>query len=368
MESEFTLPEFYMPFPMRENPYVNTARDRAREWAQAIGLVTPGTAPPGTAAHSGAGWSLKRYDAMDFPQFAALIYPDADAAELALLAGWSVLLWYVDDGFKTLYRQHPARERIHDEIDRFMAFFPAYPSFPPAPRNPAERAAADLWARTAAPMSPAWRRRCAAKVRGFLEGTHIEARTAPDRLADPIDFIPVRREASAAEFTMHLLEHALGTEMPPQVFGMRSFQALIEAAVDCICMHNDIYSYPWEIAAGESDSNGIRVFQRALGGTLQQTADTINRFLTARMHTFKAIADVDLPEDLSTHSPAVRDEVLGYADALRSLVAGTYAWPFHTTRYGLGSRTVPVAQRPRGLGTSAAQIATPLRRAGVSEP
>jgi germacradienol/geosmin synthase len=361
VEPEFMLPEFYMPFHMRVNPHVAAARDHAREWAQTTGMVAQGTAAVETPVHSGACWDLERYDAVDFPQFAAMIYPDADAAELALLAGWCILLWYVDDRFKVSYLQDPAPERIHREIDRFMAFFPAYPSFPPAPRNPAERAVADLWTRTAARTSPAWRRRCAAAFRGFLEASHIEVRTAPDRLADPIDFIPLRRDASATRVIMHLLEHALDTEMPSQVRDLRSFQALNDAANDCVGLQNDIYSYTREAANGEADSNGVRVFQRALGGSLQQAADTVSRFLTARMHTFKAIADVDLPEELSALTPEVRDEVLGYADALRSALAGMYAWPFHTTRYGFSSRTATVAQRPSGLGTSAARIALQLK-------
>ncbi|MBT2471837.1 hypothetical protein J7E97_29255 [Streptomyces sp. ISL-66] len=295
-----------------------------------------------------------------------MAYPDADARKLDLLSDWCVLLWFVDDLFQSAYLACTDPQELNDRIDRLMMFMPVDPVVMPVPEHPAEHAVADLWLRTAGAMSREWRLRYTRHFRRFLEGSRwAQEATGEDRFPDPVDYIQLRRDFGATPATVFLLEHATGTEIPRPILESRPFQAIIDAVCDAAGLQNDVISYNKERAQGEADSNGVRIFQRTMDCNLQKAVDAVDRVLTSRVHTLQAAADIDLPrtlEELGT-DPHAREALSGYVSALQSLLAGMYAWPYHTARYGLqpAATELRVPTRPTGLGTSAAHLAANAR-------
>ena len=279
--------------------------------------------------------------------------PDAHPAELDLLCCWYVLMWFFDDQLQAAYERDPAS--LKRGVDRFMLFLPVVPQLVPVPENAAERAATDLWARTAPAMSPVWRERFTRAFRAFGEG-HRWSDRAVHREIDLVDFVELRRVVGGGMLMTCLLEHDTGVEIPPAIYRSRPFTALLDVFRDAIDLQNDIVSYAREHALGEGELNGVTVFQRALGGSLQGAVDTIDRLLTGRIRTMCSAADVDLPTVLveSNLGEITGRRVQDYVRALQTMLAGGYAWALQSRRYHAAPTFVSIG--PTGLGTSAARL------------
>lgn len=343
------MPDFFMPFEARLNPHLDGCRERVPVWAEAMGLLDPSH-----EAASDQRWSRAAFERADFPLFTAYAHPDASAAELDLVCCWYVLMWFVDDQLQAAYELDPWS--LRRGVDRFMSFMPVLPSPVPVPENAAERAALDLWAKTAPAMTPVWRERYTRAFRKFGEGHRwfdLAVRGEPDLF----DFVELRREVGGGMMMTCLLEHDAGVEIPPAVYDSRPFKALLDTFRDAIDLQNDIVSYAREVSLGEGEFNGVTVFQRAQGCSLQAAVDVIDDVITGRVRTMCAAADRDLPTVLDESDLDARTcrRVVDYVRACQTMLAGSYAWALQSKRYTAASVTVPTG--PRGLGTSAARLA-----------
>ena len=242
-----------------------------------------------------------------------------------------------------------------------MLFMPIFLQLVPVPESAAERAVTDLWTRTAQAMTPVWRKRFTSAFRSFGEG-HRWSDRAVKREIDLFDFVELRREVGGGMLMTCQLEHDTGVEIPPAVYRSRPFTVLLDGFRDAIDLQNDIVSYAREHALGEGEFNGVTVFQRALGCSLQAAVDTIDGLLTARIHTMCAAADVDLPTVLeeSNLSEIACRRVQDYVRALQTMLAGGYAWMLQSPRYNAAPTVLSTG--PTGLGTSAARLERGVRR------
>ncbi|WP_258018068.1 terpene synthase family protein [Streptomyces noursei] len=275
MNPQVQQPVFHMPFTARLNPHLEQTRVHVKEWAHQVGLLAPEHTAPWPER-----WSERKFDEADFPLWTALTHPDTGVDELNLVTDWHVALWFVDDLFLPLFRQHNDRVAARRQVDRLMEFLPidALPRTQPAPQNPVERAFVDLWPMTAPSMSPAWRLRFRSDVERFLHGVlweldHLEHDNRQEQggqegIVDPIEYVQVRREFGGLPMTSTLMEHGLG-EIPENVHRLRSFQSALRAFADVISLHNDIVSYDREVAEGTVDNNGVEVLRKALDCDLQ---------------------------------------------------------------------------------------------------
>ncbi|MFE7594817.1 terpene synthase [Kitasatospora sp. NPDC057512] len=351
---------FFMPFAQRTSPHLERVRAEVRAWAERTGLFEDAY-----TSRWPRQWSRETYEKADFPLWVAMTHPDAGPDELTLTAAWHVALWFVDDLFLPLCRDAADRDAVLHRIDRLLRFLPV--EGPPAlidpvPRNPVERAFADLWPRTAPTMSPAWRRRFASDVERFLRGSLGEL----DRLDrggegagvdDPIEYVHARREFGGLPVTATLMEHGLG-EIPGQVHRLQPFQSALRAFADVISLHNDIVSYHREVGEGGVGNNGVEVLRRSLtrDHDLADAFALMNRLLTCRVRTLEttvlpeldqAMADEGIGEPLASRTRS-------YVQALMTATAGSYAWHEATGRFD--RPPLPAfPQGPTGPGTSAAR-------------
>ncbi|UGY94727.1 terpene synthase family protein [Streptomyces gobiensis] len=355
--STFTTPALPMPYTTRCSPHLDAARSHTRAWARELGLT--GTLP---------GWDERSFQAADHALFAALTHPDAQGAELDLIADWHIWGWYFDDFFVEVFKRsrNPAGARAF--MERLAAFMPPDPAGTPPPANPAEAALANLWARSAPGMAPELRREFPGHVLEFTGSWLWELHNlVQDRVPDPVDYIEMRRRTGGARFSLALLRHALGTDIPERVWESDPMRELGVTFADIGPLRNDIHSYAKEIEHEGENSNGVLIIQRFLDCGLQEAADTLAALATARLDQFEHTVTTGLPAlfEETEADTATRENVMDYVRALREWMAGDHQWSLVTGRYRTTARPAslltsgscpPLSPGPHGLGTSAARI------------
>ena len=273
----FELPEFYMPYPARLNPHLESAREHSKAWAYEMDMVD---APQnGTAI-----WDEHDFDSHDYALLCAYTHPDAPGPELDLITDWYVWVFYFDDHFLELYKRTRDLAGAKEYLDRLRAFMPVESVITETPTNPVERGLADLWIRTIPNMSTDWRRRFAESTKNLLEESLWELSNINDnRIPNPIDYIEMRRKVGGAPWSANLVEHAAGAEIPAEIAATRPMQVLRDTFSDGVHLRNDIFSYQREVDDEGELNNGVLVFERFLGCDTQQAVDAVNDLLTSRL-------------------------------------------------------------------------------------
>lgn len=358
----FTLPEFYLPYPPRLNPNLEHARVHSRAWAGEMEMID---APQDGVAI----WSGQDFDSHDYALLCAYTHPDADEARLDLITDWYVWVFYFDDHFLEVYKRGRDVAGARRYLDRLRLFMPVEGAVTAEPANPVERGLADLWSRTVPDRTPAWRRRFATSTRHLLDESLWElANIDENRLANPVEYIEMRRKVGGAPWSANLVEHAADAEVPDAIAATRPAQVLRDTFSDAVHLRNDLFSYQREVQEEGELSNGVLVLERFLGCPTQQAADAVNDLLTSRLHQFEHTAVTELPPVLDEHgvTPTARRDVLAYVKGLQDWQAGGHEWHMRSSRYmNAESRaTGPVPGNllggATGLGTSAVRIAASL--------
>lgn len=346
MAQPFTLPDFYVPYPARLNPHVEEARQHTKTWARAIGML------------EGSGiWEEKDLDSHDYALLCAYTHPDCSAEALSLVTDWYVWVFFFDDHFLELFKRTPDREGGKRYLDRLPAFMPMERGAPtPEPENPVEAGLADLWARTVPGMSDAWRVRFAESTKNLLNESLWElANINEGRIANPVEYIEMRRKVGGAPWSAGLVEYAAGAEVPEAVAGERALRVLRDAFSDGVHLRNDLFSYQREVEDEGENSNGVLVLERFLDCSTQEAADAVNDLLTSRLQQFENTALTELgPLCAEKGLDAVQTAtVLAYVKGLQDWQSGGHEWHMRSSRYmndGGAARAEP------GFGMAAASI------------
>ncbi|MFD9698451.1 germacradienol/geosmin synthase [Lentzea sp. NPDC059081] len=339
----FQLPEFYTPHPARLNPNLERARGHTRAWAREMDMVD-------VPQHGTMIWTADDLEAHDYALLCAYTHPDCDGETLDLVTDWYVWVFYFDDHFVELYKRSPDIGSAQAHLDRLPLFMPVSGVVTEEPANPVEKGLADLWRRTVPAHSRDWRERFAANTRHLLDESMWELlNISARRLANPIEYVEMRRKVGGAPWSANLVEHAVGLEMPAHIAGTRPIQVLRDTFSDAVHLRNDLFSYEREVLDEGELSNGVLVFEKFLGVPTQRAADTVNDLLTSRLHQFEHTALTEVPILLEEHAvdPLGRAAVLGYVKGLQDWQAGGHEWHLRSSRYM--NRGVP-------LGMSAASI------------
>jgi germacradienol/geosmin synthase len=335
----FDLPEFYLPYPARLNPNLDRAREHAPAWARQMGMLD--AAKPG----GGLVWDEAALDAMDYPLMCAYTHPDCDGPVLDTITDWYVWVFFFDDHFLEhfKYSRDLAGARAYlDRLELFMTDDPAKPA------NPAEAGLKDLWARTIPAMSAGWRKRFVASTRNLMVESMWELENIDaGRVANPIEYVQMRRRVGGAPWSANLVEFAAGFEIPARFARTRPLEVLAATFADAVHLRNDLFSYQREVQEEGENSNAVLVFERFLGYPTQQAAELVNDLLTSRLQQFEHTALAEVPALLAA-AAATPDEataVLAYAKGLQDWQAGGHEWHARSSRYMNSD-----AQRPASNG------------------
>lgn len=359
------LPKFYMPFSTTLNPNLDAARKHSKEWARQMGMLESLPGIPDAFI-----WNDHKFDVADVALCGALIHPNGSAHELNLSACWLVWGTYADDYFPALYGNN--RDMVGAKVfnARLSAFMPLDDSTPPAvPTNPVERGLADIWSRTASPMSANARTQFRQAIQDMTDSWVWElANQIQNRIPDPIDYVEMRRKTFGSDLTMSLSRLAQGGEIPMEIYRSRPMRSLDNSAADFACFTNDIFSYQKEIEFEGEIHNCVLVVQNFLNCDLPQAVEIVNNLMTARAQQFQHIVATELPvlfDDFNLDE-STRKKLLGYVEKLEQWMCGVLKWHITVDRYkefelrNSASPIVRLLNGPRGLGTSAARIGSLL--------
>ncbi|MGV9350098.1 germacradienol/geosmin synthase Cyc2 [Streptomyces spiralis] len=357
-QQPFELPHFYMPYPARLNPHVDEARAHSTQWARDMGML------------EGSGiWEQSDLDAHDYGLLCAYTHPDCDGPALSLITDWYVWVFFFDDHFLETFKRSQDRAGGKAYLDRLPLFMPLDLETPvPEPENPVEAGLADLWARTVPSMSADWRQRFAVATEHLLNESLWELSNINEgRVANPVEYIEMRRKVGGAPWSAGLVEYATA-EVPACVAGSRPLRVLMETFSDGVHLRNDLFSYQREVEEEGELSNGVLVLETFFGCTTQEAAETVNDVLTSRLHQFEHTALTEVPALAVEHglTPDQIAAVAAYTKGLQDWQSGGHEWHMRSSRYmNKGARPDSPWQRLTGLGTSGADVRGLLADAGA---
>ncbi|MER7360176.1 terpene synthase family protein [Nonomuraea dietziae] len=332
----FELPDFYLPYPARLNPHVESARVHTKEWAREMGMLDDPEI-----------WEERRFDGMDYGLLCAYTHPECDAAELDLVTDWYVWVFYFDDHFLETFkrtRDVVGGQAYLDRLDLFMT------DDPPEPVNAVERGLKDLWARTVPGMSRLWRERFTRTTHELMQESMWELFHIEDgQVSNPIEYIEERRKVGGAPWSACLVEHAVGVEVPERVVGSRPIRVLTETFADAVHLRNDLFSYQREVEEEGELSNCVLVVERFLGCDTQKAAEITNDLLTSRLHVFEHTTFTELPVLFVEYAlpPHEQEAVLRYARGLQDWQSGGHEWHMRSNRYMNGGGRTGFHVSPR---------------------
>ncbi|MBD0676843.1 terpene synthase family protein [Streptomyces sp. CBMA156] len=343
MTQPFELPSFYVPHPARLNPHLDEARSHSTGWAREMGML------------EGSGiWDQADLEAHDYGLLCAYTHPDASAEALSLVTDWYVWVFFFDDHFLDMYKRTNDRGAGKAHLDRLPLFMPADPAAElPEPENPVEAGLADLWRRTVPVMGEDWRIRFAESTRNLLNESLWElANINEGRVANPVEYIEMRRKVGGAPWSAQLVEYAAEAEVPKEVSGSRALRVLMDAFSDGVHLRNDIFSYQREVEDEGELSNGILVLERFLECSTQEAAEAVNDLLTSRLQQFENTVFTELPVLFAETGldPAGRARVTAYVKGLQDWQSGGHEWHLRSSRYMNGGGAAAGSGRPGGRG------------------
>ncbi|KAA8881952.1 germacradienol/geosmin synthase [Nocardia colli] len=360
----FELPDFYMPYPARLNPHVDSARAHTRIWAEDMGFFEP------QAGHH--IWDEDDLEKHDYGLLCAYTHPDCDSAELSLITDWYVWVFYFDDHFLELFKRTRDTEGARKYLEHLRDFMPLAGGPLPEPTNPVELGLADLWVRTVPAMPMDWRQRFVATTTALLEESRWELTNITEgRIANPIEYIEMRRKVGGAPWSANLVEHAVGAAIPAALAATRPLEVLRDTFSDAVHLRNDIFSYEREVRQEGENANGILVVEQFFGYETQRAAEVVNDLLTSRLQQFEHTALTELPMLFAEYAVTPQDQaaVAAYAKGLQDWQSGGHEWHMRSSRYmnkggSVSSDPLPRLFKPVGLGSSAVYLFAPTQALG----
>lgn len=361
-QQPFTLPTFYMPYPARLNPNVDRARAHTRDWAKDMGMLDA------ERADGRLIWDESDLQRHDYGLLCAYTHPDCASATLDLITDWYVWVFFFDDHFLELFKRTKDLAGAKEYLDRLGAFMPLGTTEIPEPTNPTEHGLADLWRRTAPAMSTGWRRRFAVSTENLLMESLWELSNIDQgRVANPVEYIQMRRKVGGAPWSANLVELAVDAEVPSSLTRTRPLIVLRDTFADGVHLRNDLFSYQREVEDEGENANAVLVFEHFFGTSTQASAELVNDLLTSRLRQFENTAVTEIPLLLADHAASADQQLAvgAYAKGLQDWQAGGHEWHMRSSRY---MNDAPSDQGPRGLGTSAAHVALIGARAHAFMP
>ncbi|MFI9503587.1 hypothetical protein [Nocardia sp. NPDC052566] len=317
--NEIPVPEIFNPFPYQINPYVEQTRAHLVEWTRRIGLV-----------HREA--ARRRFEKADFGWFTSVVYPAADAVHLDLMSDWFAWLFLVDDqlddGAVGRSAEHAgavvARMRAVLESPDFGAAAVTDPDAPTAVSS-----LADLWLRSAADATPAWRRRYIRHLDDCLTTAATwEARNRIEGIVpDEPTYIEKRRHTGAIYVCMDYIDLVEHLDVPETVYDSAEFRSALDAACNVVCWTNDVYSLEKERSLGEVH-NLVLVVEHHRALDTAAALECVCEAISAETKLYLT-RECELLAEFPEHA----DVLIPYAAGMRTWMRGNLDWSSRSRRY-----------------------------------
>ncbi|WP_025274648.1 terpene synthase family protein [Haloglycomyces albus] len=329
-QAPFTLPSFYTPYPARLNPHLDSARRHSTEWAQQMGMLDA----PSTGG--GVIWDRAELERHDYGLLCAYTHPDCDEQTLQLITDWYVWVFYFDDHFLDAYKYTHDIEGGRDYLERLETFMPTGSQTMPEVTNPAEAGLADLWQRTAPDMSDDWQQRFITSTHNLMIESLWELSNINDqRVANPIEYVTMRRKVGGAPWSANLVEYANGMALPADVARSRPVEVLRDTFSDAVHLRNDLFSYQREVNDEGECANAVLVFERFFDTDTQRAADITGSLLTSRLHQFDNTALTEVGPTCAAMGAGAdaQTAIAAWAKGLQDWQAGGHEWHMRSSRY-----------------------------------
>jgi len=352
------MPNIAMPFQTRISPHLDSARQHIKQWAARMHMLDSLPGLPASAI-----WTEEQLTAYDFALCAAIIHPDASSTQLDISSDWLTWGTYGDDFFPRVFGRTRDFAGAKLQRERLWLFLPVDGPSTTPPLNPLEMGLADLWERTAGPMTTDARCQFRESVQEMTGSWLWElANQIQNRVPDPVDYIEMRRKTFGSDMTRSLSQIELGDALPAEIYRSRPMVNLANSACDHAALTNDLFSYRKEIEFEGEIHNCVLVIQKFLNCGAQRALDMVNDLMAARMRQFQRIVTLELPalSDDFKLKASQRDQLRQYVISLQDWMAGVLKWHELCHRYpgfeGTASPSKKPYFGPAGLGTSAAKI------------
>jgi germacradienol/geosmin synthase len=163
------------------------------------------------------------------------------------------------------------------------------------------------------------------------------------RVANPIEYLQMRRRVGGAPWSACLVEYATGAEVPERFAAARPLTVLLDTFADAVHLRNDLFSYQREVAHEGENANAVLVLQKFLGTGPQRAADLTGDLLTSRMQQFEHTALAEVPALLADAgaTPLEAAAVAGYVKGLQDWQSGGHEWHARSSRYMNDGPTAP---------------------------
>ncbi|KAF8122312.1 terpenoid synthase [Boletus edulis] len=167
-------------------------------------------------------------------------------------------------------------------------------------------------------------------IAGFDEYLEAVVQQAIDRsgshIRDIQSYIDIRRDTIGAKPAFALIE--LGLEIPDEVMSHPAIQEMVVAAIDMICISNDITSYNIEQSCGNDSHNVVTIVMKELGTNVNGAmlwAQDCHTELEQKFHAaMAALPELDEP---------LNSQVKEYCNGLAQWVRANDDWEFEGGRY-----------------------------------
>jgi germacradienol/geosmin synthase len=319
----FELPDFYVPYPARLSPHVEYARAESTRWAREFGMLEGSDV-----------WTEKDLLAHDYALLCGYTHPDTTPEMLTLITEWYVWVFFFDDHFLAQHKTSGDRASAQAYLTRLCAFME--PGHGLEPTNPCEAGLVDLWNRTAPYRGADWVRRFTENSKRAIMASMWELdNITAQRIANPVEYVEMRRRVGGAPWSANLVEHAANAEVPAAVSGTRPMRVLSDTFSDAIHLRNDIFSYQREVEQEGELDNGVLVFQTFLDVGPQEAADRLNDLLTSRLQQFEHTTLVEVPALVAESGldPVSSAQIAAYVKGLQDWQSGGHEWHMRSSRY-----------------------------------
>lgn len=312
--------DFRLPWKLRVNPHLSTAREKNLEWMQRFGLL--GQSKEEEASY--LGWRLA--------EVTAYFYPDASAEGLYLAT--DLMGWYFapfDDQFDGPLGRDP------DAVARVCgALVDALHAPVESSAAPSVAAFRDIWQRSCAGMSPAWRARTAIDWTDYFAVHVVESQLRCGEISKGgIDAHMWRRRRSNGAFVVFdFAERVSGFEVTPVVLHHQVLSQMREIAADVVTLCQDTVSAEKEQRDGDRKNNILLLLEDDDGLSRSQAVTDVQQRTDALVQQFVSL-ERPATELTRLLPPDQREATYQYIRHLQDWMVGHDVWAQESSRYAV---------------------------------